>query len=93
MKKLGYFEISLFIISILSLSSCRIKGMNRIHLFEIEEIVLTAQNRYENPYTDVECWVELKGPGFNKRIYGFWDGGQVYKVRIAATQSGVWSWK
>ena len=28
-----------------------------------------------NPYTDVVCWIDLEGPGFARRVYGFWDGG------------------
>ena len=35
----------------------------------------------------------LTGPGFNKRVYGFWDGGQTFRVRIVATQPGTWNWK
>jgi len=28
----------------------------------------------------VDVWVQLKGPGFDKRCYGFWDGGLVLPV-------------
>ena len=56
------------------------------------EITLKAQNKYDNPYTDVDVWVDLKGPGFNKRCYGFWDGDNIFKVRVLATAPGEWSW-
>jgi hypothetical protein len=62
------------------------------HVWEKLEITLKAQGRYENPYTQVEVWVDLKGPGFNKRVYGFWDGGDIYRVRILATAPGEWAW-
>jgi hypothetical protein len=81
---------SLVIIALLV--SCLRQTGETIHVFEIKEIVLTAENQYENPYTAVDCWVDLKGPGFNKRVYGFWDGGQIFKVRLAATNPGEWSW-
>lgn len=68
-------------------------GKKDIHVWEQIEIDLTAGKDYENPYTDVECWIELKGPGFDKRIYGFWDGGQRFKVRLLATSPGEWTWK
>jgi hypothetical protein len=58
---------------------------NMVHIYEIKEIVLSAKEIYENPYTDVVCWVRLEGPGFDKKVYGFWDGGQIFKVRVAAT--------
>ena len=65
---------------------------SNIHTWDMKEIILKAENIYENYYTEVTCWVELKGPDFSKRIYGFWDGDNVYKVRIVATKPGHWQW-
>lgn len=65
----------------------------RVHLWELQEIVLHAQHRYDNYYTDVDVWVQLEGPGFEKRIYGFWDGDNRYVVRVVATDAGQWSWR
>ena len=63
-----------------------------VHVWEMQEITLTATQKYDNYYTDVTCWVELKGPDFSRRIYGFWDGGNTFKVRVVATKAGEWSW-
>ncbi len=62
------------------------------HVWELNEIALTAGQEYDNYYTDVTCWVELKGPNFCQRVYGFWDGGTTFKVRVVATEAGEWSW-
>jgi hypothetical protein len=62
------------------------------HVWELQEIELRATRSYANPYVDVTCWVELKGPGFTGRVSGFWDGGDVFRVRIVATSTGKWSW-
>lgn len=62
------------------------------HVWEKVEITLYSKQSYENPYTDVEVWVDLKGPGFNKRCYGFWDGGNIFRVRVLATAGGTWTW-
>lgn len=62
------------------------------HVWELQEIELRSSRTYANPYVDVECWVELRGPGFSKRVYGFWDGGDVFRVRLVATAPGPWSW-
>jgi len=62
------------------------------HVWELQEIELHVSRSYPNPYVDVETWIELNGPGFKKRVYGFWDGGNVYRVRFVATQAGEWSW-
>jgi hypothetical protein len=40
----------------------------------------------------VDAWVELKGPNFSKKVYGFWDGGNIWRVRVVATSPGKWSW-
>ncbi len=64
-----------------------------VHMWEKVELSLHAKNHYDNPYTNVEVWVDLRGPGFSKRCYGFWDGGEVFRVRVLATQPGKWIWR
>jgi hypothetical protein len=59
----------------------------------MKEIELKAEKTYQNCYTDVDCWVELKGPGFSKRVYGFWDGENNFKIRVAAVHPGEWGWE
>jgi len=68
-------------------------AQNVAHVWEKQELTFTAKNSYDNPYTDVTVWIDLAGPGFNKRIYGFWDGGQIFHLRLVATQPGNWTWK
>ena len=63
------------------------------HIWEMQEITLTAKKKYKNPYTDLTVWVDLNGPGFNKRIYGFWNGGKDFLVRFVAMTPGTWTWK
>jgi hypothetical protein len=64
-----------------------------IHVWEKQELTFNAAGSYRNPYTEVVVWVDLTGPGFSKRVYGFWDGGQVFHLRLMATAPGTWSWK
>lgn len=63
------------------------------HVWEAMEITLQAEHEYENPYTDVDLWVQLRGPDFDKRVWGFWDGNNVFKVRVVATTPGEWRWR
>ncbi len=63
------------------------------HIWEMREITFTAEKRYENPYTDVDFWVQLKGPGFDGKVWGFWDGENVFKVRVVAMTPGEWRWE
>ncbi len=63
-----------------------------IHVWEKLDLTFTAEGSYTNPYTDVEAWVDLKGPGFARRVYGFWNGGNEFVVRVTATAPGTWTW-
>jgi hypothetical protein len=65
----------------------------RVHVWEKQEVTLTAARSFANPYTDVVVWLDLAGPGFHKRIYGFWDGGNTFRVRLLATAPGRWTWR
>jgi hypothetical protein len=82
----------LILTCILLLPHLSVYAQNPIHVWEKVEIELSAENSYSNPYQDVEVWIQLKGPGFNKRCYGFWDGGTTWRIRIMAAQAGTWSW-
>jgi hypothetical protein len=64
-----------------------------IHVWEKVELTFHAANPYINPYTNVEMWVDLHGPMFDKRCYGFWDGSNVFRARVLATRPGRWTWR
>jgi hypothetical protein len=64
-----------------------------VRIWEKQELTFQSAVSFPNPYTDVIVWVDLTGPGFNKRVYGFWDGGKTFRVRLLATVPGSWSWK
>ncbi|HVU25347.1 MAG TPA: DUF5060 domain-containing protein [Opitutus sp.] len=63
-----------------------------VHVWSTQEITFAAAHDYANPYADVTIWIDLDGPGFSKRVYGFWDGGRIFKVRFVATAPGNWRW-
>ncbi|UCG48648.1 MAG: DUF4038 domain-containing protein [Phycisphaerales bacterium] len=71
---------------------CAPIGAEEHHVWEKVEITLHAAKQYDNPYKQVEVWVDLTGPGFERRCYGFWDGGDVFRVRVLATRPGTWRW-
>ena len=64
-----------------------------VHVWEKQELTFTAVRTDSNPYTDITVWVDLTGPNFHKRVYGFWDGGQTFRVRVLATAPGTWTWR
>jgi hypothetical protein len=64
-----------------------------IKLWEKLDLRFKAEQTYDNPYTDLTVWVDLEGPDFKSRCYGFWDGYNDYVVRVTATAPGNWSWR
>lgn len=87
------YSMTMFRIALAFCLCCAaLPAQTAIHTWELKEIELTASGKYANPYTDVECWLDLKGPGFSKRIYGFWDGGEMFRVRVVAPAPGTWTW-
>jgi len=63
-----------------------------VHVWEKQELTFVSSNSFQNPYADATVWVDLEGPHFKKRVYGFWDGGHTFKVRLVATEPGTWTW-
>ena len=63
-----------------------------VHVWETQEITLESARPYANPYVEVDCWIDLEGPGLSRRVHGFWDGGRAFKVRFVATAPGEWRW-
>jgi hypothetical protein len=63
-----------------------------VHVWDKQELTFHSSKVFSNPYADATMWVDLDGPGFHKRVYGFWDGGNVFLVRLVATAPGEWQW-
>ncbi len=63
------------------------------HVWDLQEITLRSAREYANPYAEVVCWIDLTGPGYSRRVYGFWDGDRVFRVRFVATAPGQWRWR
>lgn len=59
------------------------------------QLTLVAERTYDNPYTDLEVWVDFThDDGTVLRRPGFWDGGNAFGVRFAAAgRPGRWTWR
>jgi uncharacterized protein DUF4038/uncharacterized protein DUF5060 len=78
---------------ILSSAAPAVPPPETVHVWEKQELTFTAARSFPNPYTDVTVWVDLTGPEFKKRVYGFCDGDRTFRVRLLATGMGEWSWR
>ena len=84
---------TLMTVAVLVALSSPVVAESNPRVWEKVEVTLRAQNPYTNAYAQVVVWVDLKGPGFDKRCYGFWDGGNVFRVRVLAMRPGKWTWR
>src|SRR5258708_402220 len=64
-----------------------------VHVWEKHELTFTSARTYSDPYTDVTVWADVSGPGFKKRVYGFWDGDRTFRIRLVAPTAGTWTWR
>lgn len=80
-----------------SLIQCNTKesGPLEVQQWKETELTFTSGSVYDNPYTDVEFWVEFTDPDGNTFIRpGYWEKDNVWKVRFASpVSSGQWTWK
>jgi hypothetical protein len=62
--------------------------------WSVLEIDLDAAGKYRNPYTEVTITAVLHGPNsIEKRVSGFWAGGNAFKVRFTPTVEGRWRYE
>lgn len=58
------------------------------------EITLSMERRYHIPYVEVELTGIFVSPtGKELRLQGFWDNGQIWKIRFAPNEAGVWHYR
>ena len=64
------------------------------HTWQRWEQALTSTRTYANPYAEVSLRVVYTGPaGQTLRAYGFWDGGETFRIRCAFPTPGTWRWE
>ena len=79
-------------------------SQHQLKKWEVYELNLTAKNKYKNPYAEIPVTkdglvsVTFKGTkgaaqGKTLTVFGFWDGGQNWKVRFAPPETGTWDYK
>jgi hypothetical protein len=61
--------------------------------YGVHELTLHCADRFENPFRDASCVVELAAPsGTRIRVEGFHDGEDRWKIRFVPREHGVWNW-
>ncbi|MHC4640242.1 MAG: apiosidase-like domain-containing protein [Planctomycetota bacterium] len=94
LEKRWFLLLILFVVSAFLPGTFNEAYAETYQVWEKVEVTLQAARSYENPYKEVEVWVDLEGPQsvFRNRCYAFWDGGDIFRVRVMATVPGKWKW-
>jgi hypothetical protein len=65
-----------------------------VPLYSPFELRLTTTQPHENPYLDINVAGIFTSPsGKELRLAGFWDGGQIWRVRFSPNERGVWNYR
>jgi hypothetical protein len=58
------------------------------------EVPLTATRVYHLPYVEAQVTGIFTSPsGKELRLAGFWDGGQIWRVRFTPNEAGIWKYR
>ncbi|HQZ68335.1 MAG TPA: DUF5060 domain-containing protein, partial [Planctomycetaceae bacterium] len=88
MKRARFFvwclSLSLGVAMILAADASAQAESSHPHVWQRWEHALTSDRQYKNPYADVTVQVRYTGPDGRSLLgYGFWDGGQVFRIRCS----------
>lgn len=98
MKKFAKRAVSVMLGLFMSLSgvcaaSSGAESSDKVEVWRRKDIVLKSEKKYKNPYTDVDIdAVFTHEDGTKINLYGFWSGGDEWRVRFAPTKTGVWEY-
>jgi hypothetical protein len=91
-SKLRFLIAAWTVISVAAIAAKPVYAAESTHVWQMFELSFQTQNNYNNHYNDAVMWLDLRNSGANRRCYGFWDGDDVFRVRIVATAPGKWTW-
>jgi hypothetical protein len=91
---MGRFLHWYIVFSIVFSSQC-IEALNfTVQCWNAMEIQLNATGNYSRPYIDVDdlSATFISPTGVSMTMPGFWDGGQMWKIRFSPTLVGIWTY-
>ena len=99
MKKIVKKAVSVMMGIVMSLSGVcaaaqtEADGVEKVAVWRRIDVVLHSDKKYGNPYKDVDIdAVFTHEDGTEIKLYGFWNGGDEWRVRFAPTKTGVWNY-
>lgn len=88
----SFFFYALTACILVILTSTQVWALTQVGVYDVFEVSFKASGNYLNPYVDTSVTVNFVTPsGKDISINGFWDGGNVWKVRLAPNEIGIWT--
>ena len=75
-----------------TLVKTEIKHVTKAETWVAEEITLPSDKFYDDPFNDVEIDLILTNGTVTYKIPGFWDGGNIWRIRFVCTEPGNWTY-
>src|ERR1051325_7156201 len=93
-------SLSLFLLTLISAATVLLPCVSSpaagatVPKWERFELRLENSSNYANPAQDATLTAIFASPkGASRKVYGFWDGGNAWKVRFAPNETGRWTYK
>lgn len=101
MVRFNYFRLLLFVYAAGSALTAtawgqgfREAGATSAITWQRWEDTLISKKTYEQPYKEISLRVKYAGPGGESFTnYGFWEEGNIFKIRTAFPTPGTWTWQ
>jgi len=70
------------------------QAMRTVERWDMVELSLTNPKGYTNPFKDVVLECRMASPsGREAKVYGFYDGGSTWRLRLMPDEPGVWNYR
>ena len=87
-------SFAIIIITCMTILCTSLRADQNVDRYGLFEMSFKATGQYANPYTDLGASAVIQRPDGTERILGlFWDGGDVWKLRISPDLEGQWRFK
>ena len=91
---LGWCMLSAFLPTFAYAAETAKGNYEEVEVWRRTDVILESTKAYQNPYKEVEIdAVFTHEDGTKITLYGFWNGGDEWRVRFAPTKEGLWSYE
>jgi hypothetical protein len=88
-----YCPLNIIELAFLGLLRTPALSLEQVGLYDVFEAPFTATRTYGNPYLEAPVTVTFKGPSRQRIVWMVFGWGKTWRVRMAPTELGTWTYK